>query len=95
MSDRVYLDWNATTPLRHRECDWVCKSQCDCHLEGKLKNDEDGVAPATVDDPNQQKACKYDAPKLGELLVCDSECKCRPYIPLVKKTKNNRPIGKQ
>jgi len=74
---------------------WVCKSQCDCHLEGKLKNDEDGVAPATVDDPNQQKACKYDAPKLGELLVCDSECKCRPYIPLVKKTKNNRPIGKQ
>jgi len=74
---------------------YVCKSQCDCHLEGKLKNDEDGVAPATVDDPNQQKACKYDAPKLGELLVCDSECKCRPYIPLVKKTKNNRPIGKQ
>ena len=23
---------------------YVCKSQCDCHLEGKLKNDEDGIA---------------------------------------------------
>src|SRR4051812_21456744 len=31
---------------------YVCKSQCDCHLEGKLKNDEDGIAPepkATLD----------------------------------------------
>src|SRR3954466_1057219 len=33
---------------------YVCKSQCDCHLEGKLKNDEDGIAagvrgPAAVD----------------------------------------------
>jgi hypothetical protein len=25
---------------------YVCKSQCDCHLEGKLKNDEDGIASA-------------------------------------------------
>src|SRR3954462_11674986 len=25
---------------------YVCKSQCDCHLEGKLKNDDDGVGPA-------------------------------------------------
>ena len=25
---------------------YVCKSQCDCHLEGKPKNDEDGSAPA-------------------------------------------------
>src|SRR4051812_11289511 len=24
---------------------YVCKSQCDCHLEGKLKNDDDGIAP--------------------------------------------------
>ena len=24
---------------------YVCKSQCDCHLEGKLKNDEDGAMP--------------------------------------------------
>jgi len=24
---------------------YVCKSQCDCHLEGKLKNDEDGIVP--------------------------------------------------
>ena len=27
---------------------WVCKSQCDCHLEGKLKNDEDGIAPVPM-----------------------------------------------
>ena len=26
---------------------YVCKSQCDCHLEGKLKNNEDGALPAT------------------------------------------------
>jgi TonB family protein len=24
---------------------WVCKSQCDCHLEGKLQNDEDDLGP--------------------------------------------------
>jgi hypothetical protein len=27
---------------------YVCKSQCDCHLEGKLKNDEDGVPPSSA-----------------------------------------------
>jgi TonB family protein len=27
---------------------YVCKSQCDCHLEGKLKNDEDGPPPASA-----------------------------------------------
>src|SRR5438270_13802687 len=24
---------------------YVCKSQCDCHLESKLKSDEDGFVP--------------------------------------------------
>jgi TonB family protein len=31
---------------------WVCKSQCDCHLEGKLKNDEDGLAPVGKESAN-------------------------------------------
>src|SRR6266705_2983599 len=32
---------------------YVCKSQCDCHLEGKLKNDEDGVAAAAPQAPSE------------------------------------------
>lgn len=27
---------------------YVCKSQCDCHLEGKLKNEEEEVVPAPM-----------------------------------------------
>src|SRR4051794_10976398 len=61
---------------------YVCKSQCDCHLEGKLKNDEDVVAPVRVPAPTgdetEARVCKYDAPKVGELLVCGSDCKCEP-----------------
>ena len=71
---------------------WVCKSQCDCHLEGKLKNDEDGVAPrsASANDASEPKICKYEAPTAGELLVCDSECTCKPY--LVPKKKSNKKV---
>jgi len=57
---------------------WVCKSPgfCDCHLEGKMKNiDDGGVSARPVDAP---RVCSYSAPKQGELLVCDSECKCEP-----------------
>jgi hypothetical protein len=72
---------------------WVCKSQCDCHLEGKLKNDndEDGIAPvlAPASIVGGPKVCNYEAPKAGELLVCDSECKCRPYLSPKKKSKKN------
>jgi hypothetical protein len=77
---------------------YVCKSQCDCHLEGKLKNDEDGVVPAPVDakprDTAEPRVCKYDAPKPGNLLVCDSDCRCRTYIKAKgqrKGTKKARP----
>jgi len=68
---------------------YVCKSQCDCRLEGKLKNDEDGIAPlpAPASEATQPKVCKYEAPKPGELLVCDSECKCQTYLSAKKKTK--------
>ena len=66
---------------------YVCKSQCDCHLEGKLKNDEDGVAPAPAGDASEPKVCNYEPPKPGELLVCDSDCKCRPYLASKKKSK--------
>jgi hypothetical protein len=68
---------------------WVCKSQCDCHLEGKLKNDEDGIAPASApaSDASEPKVCKYEAPMAGELLVCDADCKCRPYLSSKKKSK--------
>jgi hypothetical protein len=34
---------------------YVCKSQCDCHLEGKLKNDEDGIAAAPKAVPQDAK----------------------------------------
>src|SRR4051812_29542081 len=38
---------------------YVCKSQCDCHLEGKLKNDEDGIAPANQPSAeNQPSTCQ-------------------------------------
>ena len=59
---------------------YVCKSQCDCHLEGTLKNDEDRIAPLPVptSEMSEPKVCKYDAPKPGELLICDSDCKCGP-----------------
>src|SRR4051812_44690463 len=70
---------------------YVCKSQCDCHLEGKLKNDEDGVeaasVPASVNDAPMPKACSYKAPKAGELLLCDSDCRCRPYLSANRKSK--------
>jgi TonB family protein len=56
---------------------YVCKSQCDCHLEGKLKNDEDGVESITGAGAIASKSCTYGAPKPGELLVCDSECVCK------------------
>src|SRR3954470_4461849 len=36
---------------------YVCKSQCECHLEGKLKNDEDGIVPAPDTTP-QSGACE-------------------------------------
>lgn len=55
---------------------YVCKSQCDCHLEGRLKNDEDGALPTgSTDVP---KVCSYKPAKAGELFVCDSNCKCKP-----------------
>jgi TonB-like protein len=59
---------------------YVCKSQCDCHLEGKLRND-DAVAPGPTapDGTNEPKVCKYDAPETGELLICDSKCNCEPF----------------
>jgi len=38
---KIICDHAAPPPGMH----YVYKSQCDCHLEGKLKNDEDGVAP--------------------------------------------------
>ena len=55
---------------------YVCKSQCDCHLEGKLKNDEDGIVAAPPAEL-PTKVCTYKAPKKGGLLVCDSECTCK------------------
>ncbi len=64
---------------------YVCKSQCDCHLEGKLKNDEDGAALTPAEDA--PKVCSYNAPTAGERLICDSKCKCSPYAPPRKKTK--------
>jgi TonB family protein len=38
---------------------YVCKSQCDCHLEGTLKNDGDGIAPANQpSEENQPSTCQ-------------------------------------
>ena len=52
---RVICDHAAPPPGMH----YVCKSQCDCHLEGKLKNDEDGIAPANQPSAeNQPSTCQ-------------------------------------
>src|SRR3954470_11189444 len=82
---KIICDHAAPPPGMH----YVCKSQCDCHLEGKLRNDEDGIAPvpSPASDANEPKACRYDAPKTGELLICDSACKCRPYLSPKQKSK--------
>jgi len=45
---KIICDHAAPPRGMHR----VCKSQCDCHLEGKLKIDEGGVAPV---DSNTEK----------------------------------------
>jgi len=70
---------------------YVCKSQCDCHLEGKLKNHEDGVAPAATDPP---RFCSQRAPQPGKLLVCDSECRCS-YVAQKRKPKKPGLSSKQ
>ena len=49
---KIICDHAAPPPGMH----YVCKSQCDCHLEGKLKNDQDGIAPAPT--PDNQGACQ-------------------------------------
>jgi hypothetical protein len=78
----IICDHAAPPPGMH----YVCKSQCDCHLKGKLKNDDDGVPPT-----NAPKVCSYNAPKPGDLLVCDSECQCKPYVAPKKKPKKRAP----
>src|SRR3954470_2005086 len=70
---------------------WVCKSQCDCHLEGKMRNGDDGVATTSPPDDRSPNVCKYDAPKPGELLICDSDCQCRPYVAHKKLKKKSKP----
>ena len=58
---------------------YVCKSQCDCHLEGQLRNEDDG-SPIPSDN-DSHRVCQYQPPQQGNLLVCDSACKCQVFGP--------------